>query len=210
MITVPYIKSREFGTEVPQEAVKADIACNNWPGQFPYSPSAKAFLWHNGDRLFIEYVVDEEYIAALACEDQDHVYRDSCAEFFIAFDNNGYYNIESNCNGTILMSHRRAKKVDIEYASPDVLHSIVRQPSLGNGKIECHAAEGPWRLRLSIPATAFFKHDLAGFAGLKARCNLFKCGDALPKPHFLSAFPIEAEAPDFHRPEFFREIVFDA
>ena len=33
--------------------------------------------------------------------------------------------------------------------------------------------------------------------------NVYKCGDMLPHPHFLSFFPIHLPKPDFHRPDFF-------
>lgn len=38
--------------------------------------------------------------------------------------------------------------------------------------------------------------------------NLFKCGDELSHPHFLSWQPIRTEKPDFHRPEFFAQVRF--
>ncbi|MBR3471266.1 MAG: hypothetical protein IKH22_01600, partial [Prevotella sp.] len=37
---------------------------------------------------------------------------------------------------------------------------------------------------------------------------VYKCGDCLSVPHYLSLFPITTERPDFHRPEFFQDIVF--
>ncbi len=39
--------------------------------------------------------------------------------------------------------------------------------------------------------------------------NVYKCGDALKTPHFVSLYPIETPSPDFHRPEFFRELSFE-
>jgi hypothetical protein len=43
------------------------------------------------------------------------------------------------------------------------------------------------------------------FEGVTLRGNLYKCADKSKTPHYLSAFPIETEKPDFHRPEFFQE-----
>ena len=40
--------------------------------------------------------------------------------------------------------------------------------------------------------------------GLRARMNLYKCGDDLSHPHFLSWQPIEAPKPNFHLPAFLR------
>ena len=46
------------------------------------------------------------------------------------------------------------------------------------------------------------------YSGVEARMNLFKCGDELSHPHFLSWQPIRTEKPDFHRPEFFAQVRF--
>ena len=51
-------------------------------------------------------------------------------------------------------------------------------------------------------------HSLTDWSGLKAKVNLYKCGDKLSQPHFLSWKPISAPKPDFHLPEFFEQIKF--
>ena len=66
-----------------------------------------------------------------------------------------------------------------------------------------------WSLTLAIPPQALFRHALTDWSGLKARMNLYKCGDNLSHPHFLSWRPIQTEKPDFHRPEFFGEVTFE-
>ena len=45
--------------------------------------------------------------------------------------------------------------------------------------------------------------------GLHVKGNVYKCGDMLPHPHFLSFFPINLPKPDFHRPDFFGDVVFE-
>ena len=42
--------------------------------------------------------------------------------------------------------------------------------------------------------------------GQKVRGNIYKCGDKLPVPHFISWSPISTPAPDFHCPRFFGEM----
>jgi hypothetical protein len=39
------------------------------------------------------------------------------------------------------------------------------------------------------------------------RANFYKCGDKTAHPHYLSWSPIETPKPDFHRPEFFGELL---
>ncbi len=65
-----------------------------------------------------------------------------------------------------------------------------------------------WSLMLKIPATALFRHDFSSWSGMKVRMNLYKCGDNLSKPHFLSWQPIDMPQPNFHVPQFFGEAEF--
>lgn len=203
-IEVPFIdtfQDKDSATEI-------NLSCNNWPQSYPYSPEVKVRLWHDNKSLFLNYLVKEKYVAAKIDYDNGKVSKDSCVEFFIAFDDEGYYNLEANCIGKILLSHRKGRKIDVEYATPDVLNTISRNPSLGTDPINCHEEINLWTLNLEIPLSVFFKHDLKEFGGLTAKCNIYKCGDELPLPHFLSCFPIKTDSPDFHRPEFFGTIYF--
>ena len=86
--------------------------------------------------------------------------------------------------------------------------AIGRWSSLGDKPFEEKPC-GRWEVALSIPVQAFFESGLESFDGLKARANLYKCGDLLSTPHFLSFAPIATAQPDFHRPEFFTSIEFE-
>ena len=205
---IPFVKKPSEDYQIPPEALEINIKCNNWKDSYPYSPVVKACLWHNGSHLFINYEVDEDYVAARADHDNGDVYKDSCVEFFISFDEEGYYNLEANCIGKVLLSHRKGRKTDIVYASPAILDGIKRISSLGTTPFESNTPSEPWHLTLAIPTSTFFKHDIKNFRGVTAKCNLYKCGDDLPVPHFLSWQPIATENPDFHRPEFFVPINF--
>lgn len=205
---VPLIKHETF-SETPANALALDLSHNNWEEEFPYSPIAKVWLWHNEESLFLNFEVEEKFVAANAKNDNDKVSKDSCVELFIAFDNSGYYNLEANCAGKILLSHRKARKVDVNYAPQQILAKINRIPSLGKNTFECKRLDEKWCLRLEIPAEVFFKHDFKNLSGVKAKCNLYKCGDELPEPHYLSWQPIMTDKPDFHRPEFFSPICFE-
>ena len=207
MTQIPLIKDNCNGMEKPSRC-KLVLDCVNWSSDYPYHPEVKVELWHNNDSLFVHYEVTEDYVAAKAKEDNGEVWKDSCVELFISFDNKGYYNIESNCIGKILMSHREGRKINVEYASPEILNGIKRLPSLGEDVIALRKDPTPWEMTLEIPASTFFKHNFIGFQGIKARCNIYKCGDELPNPHFISLFPIQTEKPDFHRPEYFGDIYF--
>jgi hypothetical protein len=44
-------------------------------------------------------------------------------------------------------------------------------------------------------------------AGATLCANFYKCGDELSVPHYISWAPIEAEKPNFHRPDCFGKMV---
>ena len=207
-IKVPYIKNVSLST-IPEKCVKIHLKSHNWSDQYSYFPDVLVNLWHDNETLFINYEVLEKEILGITEEDNGNVYKDSCTEFFLAFDDNGYYNIEANCIGTLLMSHRKGRKVDVQYAPPDILNGIERESSLGRKRRGLEVLNDIWTLTLKIPISSFFKHKISSLKGMKAKCNFYKCGDNLPSPHYISWKPILTDTPDFHRPEFFGEIIFD-
>jgi hypothetical protein len=185
------------------------LACCNWPEQYPYSPQVAFRMYHTGKRLMLRFDVAERHTAAKVTKDNGEVWTDSCVEFFIAPDNSMYYNFETNCIGTMLLGARKSRD-EAEHASAEVLSHIGRETSLPKGEaIELAEGDNRWSLTLSIPPTALFKHDISDWSGVGARMNLYKCGDNLPVPHFLSWQPIDTPAPDFHRPEFFADVIFE-
>lgn len=195
----------------PEDWERHTIAFCNWPDEYPYAPDAGFAIAHTGDTICIRFYVDEEYTMAMVTEDNGEVWTDSCVEFFINFDDSGYYNFEFNCIGTILLGFRK-EKVDAVHAGGEILGRIRRSSTLGKKPFtEAESKSvGHWELSVRIPAGAFFRHDIKSFDGVTARANFYKCGDNLSHPHFLSWNPINNPAPDFHLEEFFGGIGFAA
>ena len=203
----------------PSEVHKLD--CLNWPEAWPYKPSVGFRIWHTGDVLHLEYTVDEQSVRALEGRDGHDVYMDSCVEFFFQPDpaDPHYYNFEFNAAGTMVVSWRTGRN-DPEDAPAEVLASVKRFVGKTDGALVPSVegsratfaekpAEGAWKLRADIPAAALWRSGLRSFAGLHARGNFYKCGDGLAVPHFITFAPIDTPKPDYHRPEFFTEIVFE-
>lgn len=191
-----------------EQIAPEQIACCNWPEQFPYAPLGTFRMFHTGDYLLIRFDIEEEYTAALVTADNGEVWTDSCVEFFISLDDEkSYYNFETNCIGCMLLGwHPTGQRV--EHAPAEVLASVMRTPSLGRQPFAERRGDNRWSLTLAIPPEALFGHALTDWSGVKARANLYKCGDKLSRPHFLSWRPVRTEKPDFHRPEFFETINF--
>ena len=90
-----------------------------------------------------------------------------------------------------------------------MLAGVKRYTTLPGEPFAEREGDNRWSLTLAIPPQALFRHGLTDWSGLKARMNLYKCGDNLSHPHFLSWRPIQTEKPDFHRPEFFERVTFE-
>ena len=108
---------------------------------------------------------------------------------------------DTTANPTICAQHPA-------HAAPKVMAGILRTPSLGLRPFPEHEGDNRWSVVLAIPPQALFMHELSDWSGLKASVNLYKCGDKLSQPHFLSWKPIETPKPDFHRSDFFEQIKF--
>src|SRR5579862_6878805 len=60
-----------------------------WP-QFDDKPRVQFAIAHDGYAISIKYYVEETETLARFTQPNEPVYRDSCVEFFIAFDQSGY------------------------------------------------------------------------------------------------------------------------
>ena len=183
------------------------IGCCNWPGEYPYAPHAEFRMFHTGDLLWLRFDVEERYTKAEVTEDNGRVWTDACVEFFVALDDTGYYNFETTCAGRLLMAFRKEREHPT-HAAQAVLDTVRRYPSLGRANFAEREGDNRWSLTLAIPPQALFRHRLDSWSGLTASMNLYKCGDELSHPHFLSWRPIDHPKPDFHLPRFFENVEF--
>lgn len=184
------------------------VACNNWSGQFPYAPDVHFRMGHNNEYIFIKFEVRESCTLATITSDNGEVWTDSCCEFFIAFDESGYYNFEFSCIGKALLGFRK-ERPNVTHGTAEVMTSIKRFSTLGTENFNERTGDSRWALTVAIPVTAFFRHQIKELSGLKATANIYKCGDKLTHPHYLSWMPIDMPKPNFHVPQFFTEITFE-
>lgn len=193
--------------EAGVEFNKVDSHC--WAQDFPYRPQMEVRMAHNGGQLLINYRVTEECVRAVAPHDDGNVWEDSCCELFLSpVDDGTYYNMECNAAGTLLIGYG-PKREGRERAPQSVLDKVDRWASLGRQPFTDVVGETTWQLCLAVPVDAYYKHNLKSFDGLHVKGNVYKCGDKLPHPHFLSFFPIDLSKPDFHRPDFFGDVEFE-
>ena len=203
----------ERAVEIPEIFNQENIRCQpidivNWPDH-PHHPSVCFRIAHSEDTIYLHYHVTEDDIRAIASQDNGPVWEDSCCEFFSQFEKGGiYYNMESNCIGTLLIG-AGTNREGRERASADILRSVDRWSSNGRHPFTEHSGSITWDMALKIPVSAYFKHHLQSVSGTVIYANFYKCGDKLKKSHYLSWNPISTPAPDFHQPHFFGELDFE-
>lgn len=181
-----------------------------------FRPKTQVRMAHSGDALHVLFTVDDRYVLSRQTRLHSSVCTDSCVELFIRpKPGRGYFNIEINAGGTLLMYF-----VEDPTRTPTGLRkfSVVPQPLCE--RIEIHSSlpkvidpeittPVKWMLRYSVPVSVF-EHFLGNLGSLNKQQwtgNLYKCADHSSHPHWASWSPIGEEL-NFHRPDFFAPIVF--
>lgn len=207
---LPYIEGLEEMTygelDLAMEtgAAKSFIGCVNWK-EYPYRPDVAFSVAHSRTHLAVLYHVRGLDLRAAALEDNGPVWEDSCCEMFIADPSDGtYYNFEMNCIGTLLAAKRKSRE-DAVHFTEEALSRIKRFSTLKR-PVDLAGRIFGWSIGLCVPFSLIGIDPDSLPASIRA--NFYKCADKSAHPHFLSWSPIEVPAPDFHRPEFFGELVF--
>lgn len=189
-----------------QQVAFTDVTNANWSADYPYKPAFSFRMAHTSQSLIIEYRVREASIASVAGRDNGRVWEDSCCEFFSQLPGDDfYYNMECNCTGRLLIGCGPVRE-GRHLAPASVLDKVQRWSSLGSDDIALVEGDFSWNMVLIIPKDAWFQSNVLSFDGMKMKANIYKCGDKLSQPHFLSWNKIDIETPDFHRPDFFGEM----
>lgn len=198
--------ANELSTFMDNEHVELDeVGCVNWEKDFPAKPIVRFRIATSEENLLLNYKIEEDFTRGIETEDNGQVWLDSCAECFLQVnDAPAYFNIECNCIGTLLIGYGPCQR-DRTHLDKEKLKLAKRYSTLGRGKLE-EITKQTWELSLIIPLSLF---GITSTAGMRARGNVFKCGDELTVPHFLSWNPIQTETPSFHQPSFFGEFVFE-
>jgi hypothetical protein len=183
-------------------------------GQRPeHLPNTRVKAVYDDDHLYVLFRVEDRYIKAVAQGHQSPVYQDSCVEFFFTPGTDlsqGYFNLEVNCGGTVLFQHQTARGKDtIRIADDDVDMIMVAHsmPAVIAREIQEPRA---WMLEYRLPLSVIGKYAplTRPRPGAVWRANFTKCADHTSHPHWLTWSAIDRPTPDFHRPEYFGELIF--
>jgi len=176
-------------------------------------PKAQAKLLYDDQNIYVIFRVNDQYVRATAKKNFDPVWQDSCVEFFFTPGTDisqGYFNLESNCGGTMLLCHQTAReqnRVSLDLADLEqieIAHSLdkIIDPEI--------TEPVTWTLEHRLPVKIIEKYAPAvtPAPGVTWRANFYKCGDNTSHPHWLTWSPIENPTPDFHLPRFFGTLEF--
>lgn len=179
-------------------------------------PQVQAKLAYDDRAVYAIFRVHDRYVRAVAQKHQDAVYKDSCVEFFFTPHTDieqGYFNLEMNCGGTMLLHYQRTPRQnavplsETDLARIDVAHSL---PKIVDPEIT-DATE--WTVAYRLPVEMFSRYFPTGLqqpvSGATWRANFYKCADDTSHPHWLTWSPVTFERPDFHRPQSFGSLVFE-
>lgn len=163
--------------------------------------SAYAQLAYDDSRLYVRLHAEEPTIRAENTGMLDQPCQDSCLEFFLspAEGDARYLNIEMNPNCCLYFGIGTGR---------DDLVRLLPTQGVGALNAHCTRSETGWDLYYSLPFSllrlffpAFHPHGIM-------RGNFYKCGDLTQQEHYLAWNRVACAEPDFHRPEFFGELVF--
>jgi len=197
-------ENQDLDTVLELSGARFDVDCVNWPEAFPYAPLCGGRIARTQDALVVDFRVSGLDLRARNTEDNGRQWEDSCVEEFIQDPEDGnYYNFEINALGKVLACtgpdrHNRTPRPVEE------MEDILRFSQVEGGPIEEEGIH-TWRVGVVIPfyLIGIDPENLPG----SIRANFYKCGDKTAHPHFLSWSPVETLRPDFHRPEFFGELI---
>jgi hypothetical protein len=190
---------------IEKEGFEFQIENINWPQIYNYKPSTVVKIARNTDSVFILFKVDENDLRVVHEKDNSPVNEDSCVEFFTKkIESDYYYNFEFNCAGVCKAArHYKDRHNAIDFTD-EQLKKIKRLSGISTRGIEKSDEGYKWELLVKIPFELFGidKDNLPE----KISGNFYKCGDKTKEPHYVTWAPVLTEKPDFHRPEFFRDI----
>ncbi len=175
---------------------------DNWP---EYQSGSCAFfkVAHNGAAILVKFYIREDFFQAVERPVNSAVHKDNCVEFFLRFAPGGpYYNIEFNCLGVgkVAYGTSRMERNLLPEASVKQIGTWSR---LGTSR-----PVFDWEILLYLPVSVFRFDGIRSLNGLHCQGNFYACGDELPDPRYLVWSPVASAEPDFHRPEYFGDIVF--
>ena len=203
----------KWDSEFWQNAQSVEL--KNYMGQKPeHFPKVLAKLLYDEKFIYVIFHVNDRFVRATTEKYNDSVCCDSCAEFFFTPGSDitaGYFNIETNCIGTMLIYQQTKLGEDSVFVAPSDAGQIKKTTSLNGLIVEEITEPVDWTLEYAVPIDMLAKYMQVEkpSPGTIWRANFYKCADRTSHPHWLTWSPVELPAPNFHQPKFFGTLEFE-
>jgi hypothetical protein len=170
-------------------------------------------LLYDDRAIYAQFICQDKHIFSQVTKVNGNVCLDSAVEFFATVEPDQgphYFNLEMNCCGVPLLGfgpERRPRiAIDPAKASRIRIATSVTTPT----KDESPSDNGWWAAAaLDFDfLSEFTGRAIAPKSGARWLANFFRCGGKTDG-QFACWNPIGWERPDFHRPEFFGELLFE-
>lgn len=180
----------------------AEVAEFPWLAQYPDRFETHFRMGYNSENLFVLMYAVESPVQSKENEFGGCQCRDSCMEFFVKpfpERDDRYLNIEINPLAVphVGLGESRRDRHVYKNAIPGMtINSVIGD-------------NGVWAICYNVPAS-FVKEIYGDFpkTGDMLSANFYKCSEDI-HPHFGVWSSVEAPRPDFHRPEYFGDIVLE-
>ena len=185
-------------------------AIDNWMGDEPsHKPTAQVKAVYDDEAIYINFRVEDKYVRAVAKGYHGDVWEDSCVEFFFTPGDDiaqGYFNVETNCGGTMLFNRQTTRGVDVVKVADEDCDKVKMYHTLDEIVDPEIKADTTWQLQYRLPFEVIEKYAptfVKPAPGKKWQANFYKCADETSHPHWLTWNIIKESQPNFHVPEFF-------
>lgn len=169
-----------------------------------YKPEVVFELGMNEEGFTMHINVQEADPKREKTEHLQFVHEDSCVEWFVNFmpeKCDRYFNFEVNANGIMNVAFRKDRYDEQLLTLEDIASLGIKR-----GIYPEH-----WEVTYTVPFILIKKYipEYQYEEGMMILSNFYKCGEMTKFPHHGIWNPMPLEEPDFHKPEYFKEIFCD-
>lgn len=197
----------------PWESIVANPLAYYMGERPAHLPDVNFKMAYDTENLYVIFKVKDKNVRAVAETFHGPVWEDSCVEFFFAPASDaseGYFNVEINCGGTMLLNFQKEPRKDMVCFPEDACKKVTiaaTHPKIVNPEI---TEEHEWIIEYSLPLAILegYRPIVKPESGVIWRANFYKCADMTSTPHWLTWSFINLPEPNFHVPDAFGTIEF--
>lgn len=177
-----------------------------------YKPNTEVKMFYTNSALHIRFVSEENQVRVESKKFNDNVFEDSAVEFFFKPEptkDPRYFNFETNAAGILLLqldskTQNRTYLTDVNSSIFNIKTDVTAEnyKDFSNFK--------PWTVEYEIPFSFIQKYfkDFNPKPGYTMKGNFYKTGSKTKIPHYGSWAYIPTPKPNFHKPEYFNDLIF--